>query len=419
MEGTIYSHMKASSKLASFSLLLLFIVGSFSSCKNGCTEYRTYIKYTPIIKSLEEVRSSFELQSPKELENPRKIYTYNSYLMIVDEFKGFQILDNSDKTNPVALKFIKLDGCTDVAVSNGKIYANQGPDIVRLSFDDISSIEIEQRLEEVMNSSLRSGDNFTYDYTREEVTEEVSCSQGRNGGGIWFEDNGIVANAESSGSSSGSSGTGGSMARFSIVQGDLYIVDNTDLACVDISNGFSQKSSTSLGRGIETIFGTEEYLFLGTATGMLVYDRNNGNSPTYVSSISHARGCDPVVVSGSKAYVTVKGGSRCGAADDELIVVDISDIRNLRTLATHSMTSPNGLGISGDYVLICDGPAGLRIFDRSDDLSIRENEVATISDVEAYDVIPLDGYFILSTKDGVYQYDYADISNPKLLSKVY
>jgi hypothetical protein len=406
-------------RLSTLTLLTSICIFCITSCTNKCKEYRSYTKYTPIIKTIDEVRASFRLEDPKTLENPRKIYVYGNYLMIVDEFKGFQILDNSDKTNPKALKFVHLDGCTDVAAKDGKLYANQGPDIIELSFSTINSIAITNRVPNVMNSHLVDGENFSYDFTREEVTEEVECSDNTN-----FFRNEVNANLSfhsgNGGSSGGSSGAGGSMARFSIIGSDIYIADNSTLSVLGISSsGLAQKSTTSVGWNVETIFGTEEYLFLGTSTGMLVYFRNQGGSPRFISAISHARGCDPVVVDGKKAYITVKGGLICGAADDELIVVDITSISQLKTIATHPMSSPNGLGVKGDYILICDGSAGLRIFDRTDDLEIGNKEISTITGVDAYDVIPFEDFCILSTTDGVYQYDYTDMSNPRLLSKIY
>ena len=37
---------------------------------------------------------------------------------------------------------------------------------------------------------------------------------------------------------------------------------------------------------------------------------------------------------------------------------------------------------------------------------------------DTYDVISMNGIAIVSAKDGLYQYDYRDISNIKLLSKI-
>ena len=126
-------------------------------------------------KTITEIRSSFKVEAPKTLDNPKKIYIYEKYLFIVDEFKGFQIVDNSDVNSPTPLHFIHLDGCTDVSVNNGIIYANQGPDIVSLSIDNAANIQLTGRVQDVMNTALKIGANFIYDYEKVEVTEEVPC----------------------------------------------------------------------------------------------------------------------------------------------------------------------------------------------------------------------------------------------------
>jgi hypothetical protein len=402
------------------STLFIFFIVLTSSCRRDCTEFRTYIKYIPLEKSLKEVRESFKVESPRNLENPRKIYVYEDYLLIVDEFKGFQVVDNSNTSSPVALKFIRLDACTDVSVQNGIIYANQGPDVVSLSFNNAADISITGRLEKAMNTELIQGDNFIYDYERIKVTEEVACSQT---GGFARDGREFAAASQSLGnsgtSSGGSSGTGGSMARMSFVQGLLYVVDNSTLTTIKVTNGFQEMYKGFIGSGVETIFGTKDYLYLGTTTGMLIYNRNNGNQPSYVSRISHARGCDPVVVQGNYAFVTVRGNGNCGQANDELMVIDISTITAPKLHSTHAMSSPYGLGVEGEIIMICDGPAGLRIFDKTDLSKITKNEIATISGIDAYDIIPMDNWFILSTSQGVFQYDNSNPKKPKLLSKIY
>ena len=407
------------------TLILSFIVFT-TSCRKDCTEFRTYTKYTPLLKPLADVRASFSLESPKELENPRKIYSYQNYLFIVDEFKGFQIVDNSDVSSPAPLKFVNLEGCTDVSVNNGIIYANQGPDIVSLSFDNAANVTLTDRLENIIHTSLISGENYIYDFAREEVTEEVKCGRtsgtregGRFGNSSVSASESFSGNTGNSGGSSGSSGTGGSMARMTFVQGVLYVVDQSSLSTIDVSNGFSQLYQGNLHWNVETIFGTNDHLFLGTTTGMLIFERNNGYEPTYLSSISHARGCDPVVVQGDYAFVTVRGNGNCGEANDQLMVIDISTIENPKLHSIHPMSSPYGLGVYGETLMICDGPAGLRIFDKSKLSQISENEIATIDGIDAYDIIPFQNTFILSTAEGVFQYDYSKPSKPELLSKLY
>ena len=56
--------------------------------------------------------------------------------------------------------------------------------------------------------------------------------------------------------SGGVIGTGGSLARFTIVQNNLYAVDNTTLTTIDITNPTQMilEDQQDVGFGIETIF---------------------------------------------------------------------------------------------------------------------------------------------------------------------
>ena len=70
---------------------------------------------------------------------------------------------------------------------------------------------------------------------------------------------------------SGGAGLGGSMARFTSFGNNLYILKDWELKTFDISNNsLSETNSISLDRQSETIFPSENHLFIGTTTGMLI-----------------------------------------------------------------------------------------------------------------------------------------------------
>jgi len=75
------------------------------------------------------------------------------------------------------------------------------------------------------------------------------------------------------------------------------------------------------------------------------------------------------------------------------------------------MYNPHGLGIEGNLLFVCDGDAGLKIYDRTDPLGILNNQLAHFADIDTYDVIPFNGILMLIGEDGIYQYDYTDIQN--------
>jgi hypothetical protein len=216
----------------------------------------------------------------------------------------------------------------------------------------------------------------------------------------------------------GGAGQGGSMARFAITGDNLYVVTNQDLMVFDVSNPDKPFDIGSLpvGFGIETIFPYKNYLFIGSQTGMFVYDNSNPNRPKRKSEFTHLRSCDPVVVRDTLAFVTLRGGTRCGGFTNQLDILSIKDIDNPHLIATFPMTSPYGLGIDGNKLFICDGDDGLKIYDVEDPKDIFR--VAQYKDINAYDVIPRQGVLIMIGSDGLYQYDYTVQGKPALLSKI-
>jgi len=68
-----------------------------------------------------------------------------------------------------------------------------------------------------------------------------------------------------------------------------------------------------------------------------------------------------------------------------------------------------GLSIDGDYLFVCDGSNGLKIFDKS----IINNivEVGHLEGQNTRDVIARDGLLIVIGEDDLRQYDYSDINN--------
>ena len=404
-----------------FVLSLLLLCGILNSCQDKCTETRTYMKYSPVMKATEDVRNSFKLLPPQELQNPGKIYTFQNSLFIVDRGIGFHIVDNSDPSSPIYTDFVQVDGCMDVAVRNNILYSNQGPDVISINISGEPGII--SRSKNMLNGGVEE-DSIIVAWNKSEVVEiiEGDCngsSQNWDNGNRGFSnsaDENISFNGNSSSSQSindsrtgnssngGSEGQSGSMSRFSIIGNNLYIVSDWDLLSYDIDAGMSLQSRTRIGNGIETVFGTDEYLYLGTTTGMIIYDRNQGGTPTFVSRLEHARGCDPVVVRGNFAFVTLRGNSSCGQAEDGLYVVNITDITNPTLHSMHPMISPYGLGVQNDVLMICDGPAGLRVFDIKDLNAISDSEIATDNSLNAYDVILNNGLAILSAEEGVFQY---------------
>jgi hypothetical protein len=69
------------------------------------------------------------------------------------------------------------------------------------------------------------------------------------------------------------------------------------------------------------------------------------------------------------------------------------------------MQGPQGLGIGGNLLFVCDGVAGLKVFDAVDPMQIQP--LKTAADLDCYDVIPVQQNLVVSDDLGILQYNYA------------
>lgn len=223
----------------------------------------------------------------------------------------------------------------------------------------------------------------------------------------------------SSNETGSNTGKAGSMTKFTFNGDYLYVVDGRILNIYNVSNS----SKTELaGRvdlensAVETIFSNGTYLFFGTQNGMLIYGLGNPVKPNYISTYTHVVSCDPVVVSGNLAYVTLSTGTSCNRGLNQLEVIDISNIENPKLLRAYRYGNPKGLAIAGNYLYLCDMSDGFMVLDVSDYNKIETK--FTIPGLKAYDVIAAGSRLTISAFDGVYQYDCSDPLDLKFISKI-
>lgn len=319
---------------------------------------------------------------------------------------------------PVKVGFIDLPGNKDLAAHGDFLYADNYMDLVILDISDKSAIEEVNRLENVFDEYYYvdpATDQILIDYTVEERESQFDCDEE-----LVYTDAMLEFTPVNSGGGRSGAGVGGSMARFTITDDFLYTVNDWQMKLFDISVQDSPVpgNQIELGWGIETIFPYQGKLFMGARTGMHIYDNSNPELPTFVSTYSHINACDPVVVSGDLAYVTLRSGTECETFSNQLDVIDISDIYNPELLITHEMTNPHGLGINGDCLFIAEGDAGLKLFNASDPMKIGDQLIKQHKNVHAFDVIPLDNILLMAGEDGFYQYSYDCNDKLELLSKI-
>jgi hypothetical protein len=152
---------------------------------------------------------------------------------------------------------------------------------------------------------------------------------------------------------------------------------------------------------------------------MYIYGTNNPDMPNKIGELNHVRSCDPVVVEGDYAYVTLSRGNVCSLnAVDELKVIDVSNLSTPKLIKDYPMYNPKGLAIENNKLFICDGSEGLKIFDATDKKNIDLNKIATFKDGTMQDLILDRGKIITVTNNAIIQYSYSDFNNIYKLSEI-
>ncbi len=418
---------------------IILICLTTSGCiKDSCERTVNYIKVTPIYKTVEEIREGTIVnEAPRDLEQPGKIYFLNNYLFINELREGVHVIDNSNPSNPQNIGFISIPGNEDIAIKDGILYANSYIDLFAIDVSDIQNAQLIGREESVFPPIWEDLDNnqiLVY-YDEEEVTESMSCQEQGSlwqFGSFWFGCPSCAANidftttmadvAESS-TIGGGTGIGGSMARFSIVGDYLYTVDNTEMDIFSLSNPVSPEltNTVNLGWGIETIFPYQDMLFIGSNTGMFIYDNANPEAPSLLSEFQHARACDPVFVKDNYAYVTLRDGTQCEGFNNQLDLIDITEITNPQLEGSFPMDNPHGLSIKDNNLFVCEGRFGLKAFDISEPNTFDQRLTDHLNGIFAYDVIAVPGsenVLLVIGEDGFFQYNFDDPNNLRLLSSI-
>ncbi|MGV3656983.1 MAG: LVIVD repeat-containing protein [Chitinophagaceae bacterium] len=395
--------------------------------KDSIQRTYTYTLYRPVYKTTAEVRSNIKSNGEMPVSQPGKLFIKDQYIFLNEVDKGVHVIDNSNPAAPRNVAFIDIPGNVDIAVKGNTLYADLYTDLVAVDITNPLQAKLTNVVEGVFPHRFYSG-YYLQDSTKlivDWIVKDTTVTEDftRNGN-VFLEDRSFMiafSNASSSTvriSASPSVAMGGSMARFTIVDERLYTVGHQELKVFNISNPLSPAfvTESEVGMNIETIFPFKDRLFIGSSMGMYIYSIANPNAPAKLGQFSHVRSCDPVIADDTHAYVTLRSGTACMGFTNQLEVLDITKLMQPALVKTYAMTNPHGLSKDGNLLFICDGRDGLKMYDaaKPDDLKLLQ----TIGTMETYDVIAYGGLAIVVAKDGLYQYDYSNVGNVKMLSKI-
>lgn len=415
-----------------FLMLLCF---SFNGClKDTCQNTTTFTQWTPVYKSDTEMRQTPQYQTARTLKNPGKIYFYKQFMLINEEKEGIHVIDNSNVQAPQNVGFITIAGNVDLAVKGDILYADSYMDLLAIDISNVFQPKMVKSTQDVFASKFWRDPQrgWLVDYKAEKITKDIDCADPRlsNGGGWFAVDNKIfssssVAFPTQATNSSGASpaGVGGSLARFTLYTDYLYAINQNEVKIFNIKqlDNPNLSNTINVGWGIETLFPHTDKLFIGSQTGMFIYDLVNPTNPVKLSSFTHGRACDPVFVQGNRAYVTLRSGTACNNGTNQLLVIDVTNLRTPQLMKAYPMKNPRGLSILDNHLYLCDD--GLKVFDVTKDQEIDKNLKAHITNFDTYDVISFinngkQKVAMVIGKDGFFQFDMTNAEQPKELSKI-
>ncbi len=417
-------------KVATLGFACLVVIASFLGCmKDKAT--KTYKVYKPIVEKLSQIHAKIKNTQPQSINTIGKICLYNDYIFAISPDKGIHVINNKNTVSPSNESFIVLPGCGDIAIVGDVLYADCYSDLVTINISKLPQVEVVKIIPNHFPDK-RSAYGIYVDSTEAIVGWDVKdtvVSQSINGENDYVLIRGdVLLSSNTSSPANNSVGVNGSMSRFAVQNNYLYTVSSYNLSAINITNLTNPivVSNKYIGWNIETVYPFKDKLFIGSQTGMFVYDISTPTTPVYVTQFRHARVCDPVIADSNHAYVTLHTESEGNASNslisctggdiNELDVLDVSNLSNVKLIKEYNMAQPKGLGKEGKTLVICDGKEGIKFYDATDPANLLL--VKTIEISNAYDVICWNGIALVSAKNGLYQYQYSNLNDIKFLSKL-
>ncbi len=414
-----------------FLLAIITFLSTISCVKEECVTTYTFRSYEPVFKTVAEINKDIVFIEDRALENPGKFFYYQNLILINERGSGVHIIDNSNLNAPKKLGFIAIEGNEDISLSDHYIYADTWQNILVIDIADYRNPTVVDIINGVKDE-IWEVDRGLFLVAYEESTETLSVSCEEYNGPVFFINNRLMVDvnfgpesafsgSQNLDANSGGQGQAGSLTRMALFNDHFYYINNHTMHVFDVQklDQPDKLNEVFMEWGIETIFPYEDKLFIGANNGMHIFDNSVPSDPKYLSTFAHANACDPVVVQGDLAYVTLRNGNDCQNFTNELNVVDVSDILKPQLLASFPMHNPHGLSVRDNILYLCEADEGLKIFDISEPEEIHKNQIGQIPDYFAFDVISVSsGLLLMIGEDGFYQFNTVNNSDPKLLSSI-
>lgn len=391
----------------------------FSACiKDTNTTTKTYTIYRPVYKAKSAVLTTINGSSSQAIEHAGKIYIKGNFIYLNEVNKGIHIIDNSNPSRLAQIAFLSIPGNLDIAIKGNILYADMYSDLLALDITDPHHAKLTSTLSNFFTGRIYVNGSVSINETQIAVDwkqKDTTVLIGQLPGNCDFCQFDMLT-ASSTNATISSKGVAGSMAGMVLMNDNLYaITEMNSVGIVDIRNAAVPKLDSNFFAGyvLQTIFPFEDKLFLGSAIGMFMYDVSDPKHPVSLGEFTHGRACDPVITDGSYAYVTLHAGDGCGGERNELDVIDVKDLQHTSLVKTYQLKKPTGLCKDGDVLFICDDDA-VKVYNASIPGALQL--LQSIKSNEPYDIIATNNNAMVINNDGLYQYNYSDVNQIRLLS---
>lgn len=394
---------------------------------------KTYTIVTPVYTTKSTVIANINGSASEPIGSIGRIYIKDQFIYLNEPDKGIHIIDNTNPASPRQIAFLNIPGNQEVAIKGNTLYADMYRDLMAIDISDPHQIKVTGTAHEVFLDRYEDMTGYTTvnggiivdssymltGYVKRDTTLVTNAPEKEMhyimyNSPYYYT---LASAASSSSTSNSGSGIAGSMAKMVLMNNYLYTISEPhQLGIVDVSNTPVPKklSSSFAGFDLETIYPFNDKLFLGSQEGMYIYDVSNPTQPTAMGTFTHGRACDPVVADGSYAYVTLHSGTWCGGSSNELDVVNVQNLLQPVMTGTYPMTSPQGLCKDNNLLFVCDAGSGIALYDAGNPAALK---LLTHLDIEfATDLIAINQRLFAIADGKLYQYDYSDVRNIRLIS---
>lgn len=356
---------------------------------------RSLRSWLPLIVVLTALSVGFTPPEYDGITHPISMSLSGDRLFVSDISSGVHVYDVSDPTTPVREVRIPLRGNRGTAAKDDILYA-----------DDWGSLQVIR----VRGESYKIVKTIPAQQNR---YPEFGFGPPRNAGY-----NCGCSRQPTAYNAAAPAGGGSSFTTFAIIDNYLYFLHQRALVTMDITRADDpvELSRKYIDWTVETLYPTDEFLFVGGTNGMFIFDRSDPAHPRQIGRIDHFRACDPVVVSGSVAYVTLRGGSGCGGNQNVLLCVDITDPTAPKILAEKSMRTPYGLTVDTPLLYVSTGYNGYELLDVT--VPTTPSRIKKWEEKPTKDFIWSEDLLYVLTFKGLLIFDVSTPEEPVLLSEV-